>query len=134
MSGAIPFWVYDNETSPAALMNNDSACLYGGNNCTVVGPNTKDQNQWKVWTRATVNISNGAGLFCAYGHDRVHHTKKDLASVENAEQKKATDAAKRRRCPSNAERGTKAYREETAKKRSKIALRMQSMRDAKQQS
>jgi signal peptidase I len=76
------YWVYDNTTSPASLINNNPS----GNNCSIA--NISNAKSWVLWVKASKNIRSGGHLSCAYGLYNEHHNKRRWATEDIAAQQK----------------------------------------------
>ena len=76
------YWVYDNTTSPASLINN----IPSGTNCSIA--NISNKTSWVLWVKASKNIRSGGHLSCAYGNHNKHHNNRRCATAAIAAQQK----------------------------------------------
>lgn len=72
--GKYGYWIYDRYTSPAELVNYNSARWMI--NLRISGPQRNNwESQDKVWLKPTKNITHGLRLYTSYGTGSTHHLK-----------------------------------------------------------
>ena len=84
MRETLQFFIYDNWTSPAALLNTS---LDGKDNCTILELGPRNKNSKKVWVVAKSAMRKGAPLFLSYGIGSSHYEKIQLELEMEATEK-----------------------------------------------
>jgi hypothetical protein len=104
------YWVYDNNKSPASLINNEPS----KNNCTIVGYNKFNWDKKRVCVCASRNIRKNGHLWCAYASGNgIHHNNRTQATAEikanvKKRQRQATINRKQTRAANRAKKKSKA--------------------------
>ena len=121
------FFVYNNNKSPAALMNNNAGPKGGKNNCILKNRDRQNKRQKILWVYASENIRKGGVLWCSYGPDRIHHDNRENATKAMEQEQQQHPQVPGANQPASLLR----HAQTKAEKEAEWKIRMQAARDAK---